>query len=41
MVVGGTIVYRDKDHITMAYALKLAAVFRDSFRRCVLDTCPQ
>lgn len=41
MVVGRTIVYRDKNHITVPYALQLAAPFRAAFRRCILDACPR
>lgn len=41
MVVGHTVVYRDKNHITVPYALQLAAPFRASFRRCILDACPR
>jgi peptidoglycan/LPS O-acetylase OafA/YrhL len=39
MVVAGTIVYRDKGHITKTYALKLSAPFRTAFRHCILDVC--
>jgi peptidoglycan/LPS O-acetylase OafA/YrhL len=39
-VVGNTIVYRDKGHITQAYALKLAAPFRTAFRQCIFSACP-
>jgi hypothetical protein len=35
MVVGRTVVYRDKGHITKPYALDLAAPFRSAFRRAV------
>jgi peptidoglycan/LPS O-acetylase OafA/YrhL len=38
-VVGNTIAYRDTDHISMQYALRLAGQFRTAFRRCVLDAC--
>jgi hypothetical protein len=41
MVVGQTIVYRDRGHITQTYALKLAAPFRAAFRRCIFDVCPR
>ena len=41
MVVGQTIVYRDLGHMTQTYALALSAVFRSSFRSCILDACPR
>jgi hypothetical protein len=41
MVVGKTIVYRDLGHITQSYALALSAVFRSTFRSCILDVCPR
>ncbi len=39
MVVGRNVVYRDINHITVPYALKLVPQFRTEFRRCVLDAC--
>jgi hypothetical protein len=41
MVVSNTIVYRDRGHITQTYALALSAVFRSTFRSCILDVCPR
>jgi len=41
MVVGSTIVYRDTGHITVEYALKLAAAFRTAFRQCIFTSCPR
>jgi hypothetical protein len=41
MVVSHTIVYRDLGHITQSYALALSAVFRSTFRSCILDVCPR
>ena len=41
MVVAGTIVYRDKGHITKTYALRLSEPFRTAFRHCILDACPR
>jgi hypothetical protein len=41
MDVGKAIVYRDLGHITQTYALALSAVFRSTFRSCILDVCPR
>jgi hypothetical protein len=34
-VIGHTIVYKDSHHLTVAYSLKVAGVFRDAFLRAV------
>jgi hypothetical protein len=31
MVIGGTVTYRDNDHISQTYALELREVFRQAF----------
>ena len=41
MVVARTIVYRDTNHISKTYALKLTEPFRAAFRHCILDACPR
>jgi hypothetical protein len=40
MVVGTTIAYQDRNHITKEYAQLLAAPFRAAFRQCLFATCP-
>jgi hypothetical protein len=40
MVVGTTIAYQDRNHITKEYAQLLAAPFRTAFRQCLFATCP-
>jgi peptidoglycan/LPS O-acetylase OafA/YrhL len=41
MVVGTTIVYQDRNHITNEYAQRLAGQFRAAFRECLFATCPK
>lgn len=41
IVVGRRIVYPDLGHITRTYSHALTAVFRSTFRRCILDACPR